>query len=94
MLSVHKRMAMLDIPEDYSRHVEIIDCSISHYLRQEEVSKETLDHWLGKVNFNQTDVFIVPYNENGHWSLIGIDLLSMETGFMNSIDNTHGSVRL
>ena len=56
-------MALLEIPEDLSKHVEVIDPSISHYLRQEEVSRQTLDNWLGKVNFKEADIFVVPYNE-------------------------------
>ena len=54
---------MMELPEKKTKHVEVIDPSISHYLRQEEVSKQTLEHWLGRINFKETDIFLIPYNE-------------------------------
>ena len=43
--------------------VEILDPSISHYLRVEEVTIDSLVHWLRPIDFKMVEIILVPYNE-------------------------------
>lgn len=56
-------MVIMGFPIDISKHVEVLDPSISHYLRQEEIDKESLEHWLGRIDFAELDLLLLPYNE-------------------------------
>ncbi len=49
-------------PLNIQQKVEVIDPSISHYLRREG-SINDLKKWLARVDFETCELFLIPYHQ-------------------------------
>ena len=53
---------MQDFPLDIQVTIEVMEPSISHYLREEPVLS-SLKHWVTNVDFDKVELLFIPYNE-------------------------------
>lgn len=56
------RFAMLEFPKDIQAVIEVIDPTISHYIRVEPDIFD-LDRWVTNVNMEKVEIIFIPYNE-------------------------------
>lgn len=53
---------MLDFPMEIQAVIEIIDPTISHYLRAES-DLFCLERWVSHMNMDKVELIFIPYNE-------------------------------
>lgn len=53
---------MLEFPKDIQAVIEVIDPTISHYIRVEPDIFD-LDRWVTNVNMEKVEIIFIPYNE-------------------------------
>lgn len=53
---------MHDFPLELQAKIEVIDPSISYYLRN-ELELRRLDRWVKQINFKKVELIFIPYNE-------------------------------
>ncbi|KAI5075628.1 hypothetical protein GOP47_0009704 [Adiantum capillus-veneris] len=87
------RLMMHTYELDLQQKVEYLDPSISHFLRTETNIRE-LTKWLIHVDLEICEIFLIPYHESSHWSLIAIDIVKIKFYFVNSLAGVHGQAKL
>lgn len=53
---------MLEFSEEIQSVIEVIDPSISHYMRMEP-DILNLERWITNVNLEKVELLLIPYNE-------------------------------
>ena len=53
---------MLEFPKEIQSAIDVIDPSISHYMRSEP-DIYNLERWVSNINMEKIELIFIPYNE-------------------------------
>ena len=53
---------LLEFPLELQAIIEVVDPSISHYLRK-ETDILNLERWVANIDFQKVELIFIPYNE-------------------------------